>query len=354
MKRILVTGGAGFIGTHTCYVLLNKGYKLIVLDSFVNSSPSALEAVINLINIENPSLIPDIKIIKGDIRDNILLNQIFANSKKEGFPIQAVIHFAGLKSVSESIIRPLDYWDVNVSGSINLFRAMSVHNCKTIVFSSSATIYSKSSKTPFIETSPITPENPYGFTKTSVEQILRNLFESSFSKEWKVINLRYFNPVGAHPSGDIGEDPINTPNNLFPYVSQVAVGKLKFLNIYGDDWPTPDGTGIRDYIHIMDLAEAHSSSLDLLLNNEPKFLDLNIGTGKGTSVFELVNIFESTNNCKVPYRVVNRRQGDIPISIANNQLALTSLNWFPVRSLEDMCRDGFHWQTKNPSGFNKP
>ena len=350
MKTIFVTGGAGFIGSHTCLVLLENGYNLIVLDSFVNSSPVALERVYKLFKEGNPIKNNTLKVIKGDLRSQELLENIFEDLKKKNNQIDAVIHFAGLKSVAESIKYPLRYWDVNVIGSINLFKIMSKYQCKTIVFSSSATIYGKNAINPINEDAEINPLNPYGNTKYVVEKMLEELFISSL-KNWKISILRYFNPVGAHYSGKLGEDPLNTPNNLFPYISQVAVGRRKILKIFGNNWPTNDGTGVRDYIHVMDLAEGHHASLDYLFSNKPQIIKLNLGTGIGTSVLEFVMTFQEVNNCSIFYEFVDRRPGDIGITIANNKLAKKYLNWFPSRDLEDICRDGWCWQKGNPYGY---
>lgn len=288
--------------------------------------------------------------ISGDIRDYKFLKKLFFESKLNGKPIEAVIHFAGLKAVEESVENPLLYWDVNVGGSINLLRVMDEFRCRTIVFSSSATIYAPKTDELLKEDSDIAPLNPYGQTKAAIEQILSDLFQHT-DQQWRIANLRYFNPIGAHQSGEIGESPLGKPNNLFPYISQVAVGARDILNIFGNDWPTPDGTGIRDYIHVMDLAEAHHAALEYLLDNESILTNLNIGTGKGTSVLELINTFINVNDCKVPYTFCNRRLGDVPVSVANNELAIKTLNWHPKRSLEDICRDGWKWQMLNPQGY---
>ncbi len=351
MKSILVTGGTGFIGSHTCLCLLERGYFINIIDSNINSSPVVLKKIKEIIstkkinNFENK-----LEFFKGDIRDINFLRKVFSVSHQNNRPIEAVIHFAGLKSVEESIKYPLSYWDVNVFGSICLFSVMEENNCKTIVFSSSATVYGNPDSNPIKESFFIKPQNPYGQTKGTVETILENIFNSA-KGEWKVANLRYFNPIGAHYSGAIGEDPKNIPNNLFPFICRVALGKYKKLKIFGKDWPTSDGTGVRDYIHVMDLAEAHISSLEFLSNNESKFLNLNIGTGKGTSVLELVNAFKKINKVDIPCEFVKRRLGDVSEVVADNSLALKILDWKPTRNLEDMCKDGWNWQFKNPSGY---
>ena len=347
-KKILVTGGAGFIGSHTCLLLLEKGYEIIVLDSFVNSDKKSIARVIEL-NRKKFQNAGFIKLICGDIRDEKVLDKIFAESELDK-PIEAVIHFAGLKAVKESVMNPLIYWDVNVNGSIKLFSVMKKFNCRTIVFSSSATIYGISDDKPISETATINPTNPYGNTKASIELLLNNIFKSD-SKSWRIANLRYFNPIGAHQSGLIGESPVGIPNNLFPYITQVASSKIARLNIFGNNWPTIDGTGVRDYIHVMDLAEGHIAALDFLLGSKAQIINLNLGTGKGTSVLELIKCFEAVNNIKIPYNIVARREGDIGTVIADNSLALSSLNWSPKRSLEEMCLDGWKWQKLNPKGY---
>ena len=350
MKTILVTGGSGFIGSHTCLALLGNGYEILVLDSNINSSPIAIRRVNELHNQIDKSAENKVSLIKGDIRDYKLLNDIFITSRLTNKPIQAVIHFAGLKSVEESINSPLSYWDVNVGGSINLFRSMEENNCRTIVFSSSATIYASIFNSKLTEDSEIRPVNPYGNTKMSVENILGDIYKHT-SKNWRISNLRYFNPVGAHHSGELGEDPFGKPSNLFPYITQVASGRHEKLYIFGNDWPTSDGTGERDYIHVMDLAEAHCAALKYLFEQDRKLINLNIGTGKGTTVLELLTAFENVNGCKVPYSFSARRPGDVPRSVACNELAISTLKWNPTRNLEDICRDGWKWQINNPYGY---
>ena len=261
-----------------------------------------------------------------------------------------MIHFAGLKSVNESINNPIEYWDNNVLGSLNLFRVMDKYNCKTIVFSSSANIYAKSNDNRKLkENSEIKPNNPYGETKAAIEKILFNLSQSSNS-QWRIANLRYFNPIGAHFSGLIGENPNGIPSNIFPFITQVAAKRIEFLNIFGNDWSTHDGTGVRDYIHIMDLAEGHVSALEYLFK-EKKVVNLNLGTGKGTSVLDLINTFKKVNKIDLPYKIKGRRDGDLGYVVANNSLAQSLLNWKPSRSLDEMCKDGWNWQLKNPYGF---
>ena len=348
--RVLVTGGAGFIGSHTCLALLEKGYEVIVIDSYVNSDKKSLQRVIDILKTNNRIENFDIDIAKVDIRDEKLLDKLFSKYKNLGKPIQSVIHFAGRKSVKESVINPLLYWDVNVNGSINLFRVMDKYNCRKIVFSSSATIYGISNNKPLNENAEIKPINPYGRTKVAIENILNDIYNSQPDK-WKIANLRYFNPIGAHDSGMIGEDPIGIPNNIFPYINQVASGILDEFTIFGNDWPTLDGTCIRDYIHVMDLAEGHISTLKYLEESNKNIININLGTGLGTSVLELIDIFEKANNIKIPKNFASRRIGDSCSLIADNSFALTCLEWSPKRDLEQMCLDGWKWQSLNPEGY---
>ena len=278
------------------------------------------------------------------------MNLLFLKAKEKGKPIEGVIHLAGLKSVEESIKKPLVYWENNVFGTMNLLKIMKKFDCKTIVFSSSATIYGVVSSDPIDEKCIINPNNPYGQTKASIEFMLKGIFESSKDK-WRIANLRYFNPIGAHESGLIGENPSDVPNNLFPIICNVAQGKFGELKIFGNDWPTLDGTGVRDYIHVMDLAEAHTRALDFLFSNKAQLIDLNIGTGIGTSVLELIEKFSKVNNCSVPFSYSERRQGDAPVVIANNNKAISVLNWKPKRNLEEMCKNGWEWKKNNPLGY---
>ena len=348
MSTILVTGGAGFIGSHTCLLLLKKGYKLVVLDSLINSSEISLkrisEIVFNEVNNEK------IKFIKGDIRDKNLLESIFNEAQLNDNKFDGVIHFAGLKAVGESVKYPLEYWDSNVNGSLTLFKVMDKYDCRTIVFSSSATVYDKTENNQFLnEKSKIYPSNPYGETKLAIEKILFNLFKSS--SKWRIINLRYFNPIGAHKSGLIGENPSGIPNNIFPFITQVGLKKIEQLEVFGNDWDTYDGTGVRDYIHVMDLAEGHIAALEYLFKSEKENININLGTGIGTSVFDLINIFKKVNNIDLPIKIVGRRDGDVGFVVANNTLAKSLLNWKPLFTLDDMCRDGWNWQKNNPNGF---
>ncbi len=348
MRNILVTGGAGFIGSHTCLSLLKSGFNLVVLDSFVNSSPESLRRVSNL--VQNDEGLVRLKVIRGDIRDISIVREIFSNQINIGKPIDAVIHFAGLKSVANSFQSPLSYWDVNVNGTRILLSAMKEFKCFTLVFSSSATVYGNSDVIPIPETADLKPINPYGQTKVAIENMLTDLYYSSLNI-FKFAFLRYFNPVGAHPSGLIGEDPLGDPENLFPYISQVAIGRKLSLKVFGDDWDTYDGTPIRDYIHVMDLAEGHILALNYLNENKPQIFKVNLGSGIGYSVFDVINAFEKATNCKVLYEIKGRRSGDVGINLANISLAKNKLGWVPKRSLSESCIDGWNWQVNNPKGY---
>lgn len=345
MKRILITGGCGFIGSHTCLTLLERNYELWVVDSLVNSSPISLERVKKISTSS-----ANIYFFKGDLRDINFIREVFYKAKKDDKPICGVIHFAGLKAVDESILKPIKYWETNVNGTINLLSVMQENNCKTIVFSSSATIYKVKDNIPLKESSEIKSINPYGNTKIVVENLLKDLFKSS-PNEWRISCLRYFNPIGAHSSGLIGEDPLSKPRNVFPLIMQVGIGRIEKLQIYGNDWHTLDGTGVRDYIHVSDLAEGHILVLELLLKARPQIINLNLGTSKGTSVLELIKIFEQVNKVKIPYEYVKRREGDNCTVVADNSKAVSLLKWTPKKSLSDMCIDGWKWQTSNPKGY---
>tara|TARA_B100000886_G_C20419560_1_gene490873 strand:- start:175 stop:1227 length:1053 start_codon:yes stop_codon:yes gene_type:complete len=350
MKTLLVTGGCGFIGSHTCLSLLEKNFNVIVVDSNINSKKIALDRIIDIGNLENKKYANRLSFIKGDIRDYSILDSIFSNATLNEKPIEGVIHFAGLKAVEESVKDPLLYWDNNLCGSINLFKVMQKYKCLNIVFSSSATLYGNSSKKLIPENEILVPCNTYGNTKLGIENILKELFVSS-DGNWKIANLRYFNPIGAHPSGLIGENPSNLPNNLFPFICKVASGEIKELRIYGNDWDTPDGTCIRDFIHVMDLADAHIEAINYLFANTPEVLNLNIGTGLGTSVLDLVKTFTEVNQVDIPFVFTNRRKGDAKMVVADNKLAIKKLNWLPIRNLKDMCLDGWRWQKNNQDGF---
>lgn len=346
MTQILITGGAGFIGSHTCLVLLEAGHQLVVLDNFANSSPEALKRVARL---AGPAAAGCLQVIEGDIRDPADLERAFAAGVAAGAPIQAVIHFAGLKAVGESVAEPLRYWDVNVTGSQQLLAAMVKHGCRTLVFSSSATLYGYPDSVPIPETAPIRPINPYGHTKAAVERMLADLVASEAG--WRIASLRYFNPVGAHPSGCIGEDPNGIPNNLFPFISQVAVGRREQVQVFGGDWPTPDGTGVRDYIHVMDLAEGHLAALEAMLAGGDQLLTLNLGSGQGHSVLEVIEAFAAACGHPIPYVMASRREGDAAITVADPAEAQRQLGWQTRRSLKDICCDGWLWQSSNPNGY---
>lgn len=337
MAALLITGGAGFIGSHLCVLLLQLGHRLVVLDDFSNSSPEALRRVEELAGAP-------LQLIKGDIRDPAALERAFSAAA-----IEAVIHLAGCKAVGESVADPLRYWDVNVGGSVRLLAAMRQAGCRTIVFSSSATLYGFTSVVPIPESAPVAPVNPYGETKAAVERLLADVAASE--PGWRVALLRYFNPCGAHPSGRIGEDPGGLPNNLFPFVSQVAIGRWPFLRVFGGDWPTVDGTGVRDYIHVMDLADGHRAALEVLLAEAPQRLTLNLGSGEGHSVLEVVRAYERASGRPIAYRIEERRPGDVAVSVADPALAAERLGWRTARGLEAICRDGWAWQSANPAGY---
>ena len=352
MGKILVTGGAGFLGSHTSLSLINKGYKVIIIDSLKNSSPIALERVADICRVNGFESNKSLKFIKADLRDYSILKNLFDKAQQDGESIDGVIHFAGLKAVGESVNNPIEYWDANLKSSINLLKAMDAYNCKNIVFSSSATIYGYNKNSLIHENDKIAPINPYGNTKAVIEIFLNDVFKSNPSK-WSIANLRYFNPIGAHPSGLIGENPNGIPNNIFPFILKVASGEIDRLHIFGNNWPTHDGTCIRDYIHVMDLAEGHIRVLEYLFSNNKQIVNINLGTGKGTSVKELVETFQRTNNLKVPYLFSERREGDIAKVVADISYAESLLNWKPSLNLDNMCIDGWKWQSLNPSGFKK-
>lgn len=343
-NKILVTGGAGYIGTHTCIALHEAGYDMVVYDNLSNSSREAINRVSTLIG-------QPIEFIEGDIRDAESLRQVFSSHHFFG-----VIHFAGLKAVGESVAKPLLYYNNNVSGTITLLEVMSEYDVKNLIFSSSATVYGDPETLPIDENSTRSCTNPYGQSKLAVEHILEDLAVSDES--WNLIPLRYFNPVGAHPSGQIGEDPNDIPNNLMPYISQVAVGKLPKLSIFGNDYPTIDGTGVRDYIHVTDLAAGHVAALNYLqqktssdINRSVGFLPINLGSGKGSSVLELVTAFTKVTEQSVPYQFSARRAGDIASCYASADKAKALLNWQAELSITDMCQDTWRWQSMNPNGY---
>ena len=350
MNSVLVTGGAGYIGSHTCLLLLEKNYKVFVIDSFINSSINSLLRIKEMalkLNFNKDNLL----IYSGDIRDKFILKKIFNDAKSLGKPIKAVIHFAALKSVKDSILNPQKYFDNNVNGTINLIDIMNENNCRTIVFSSSATVYGELHDLPIKEDSKCIPTNPYGKTKFLIENYLNKKFSDCIG-EWRIICLRFFNPIGAHFSGNIGESSKEYANNIFPIINNVAKKLQSELKIYGNNWPTKDGTTIRDYVHVMDVADGHFRALDYLFRNDPIYLNLNIGTGKGTSVLELVKTFEEVTKIEIPFKFVDRREGDVAYLVANNQLSRSILNWNPQRDICEMCVDGWHWNRLNPRGFD--
>jgi len=334
--NILVTGGAGYIGSHTCVDLLVNGYEVIVVDNLCNSKEESLRRVQELTG-------RSLRFYKVDMLDGKNLRSIFSENQ-----VDAVIHFAGLKAVGESVNIPLQYFHNNVSGTITLLEVMKDQGVHNIVFSSSAVVYGDVKVVPIIEDFPLSVLNPYGRTKLMIEDIMRDL--SHAEPVWNIAILRYFNPVGAHPSGRIGEDPNGVPNNLAPYVAQVAVGKRPYVRVWGNDYPTPDGTGIRDYIHIMDLAAGHIKALEKLAQN-PGLVTYNLGTGRGYSVMEMIAAFEKTCQHKIPYKVMERRPGDAAISYADPSKANRELKWYTQRTLEDMCADTWRWQSQNPDGY---
>ncbi|TLT05296.1 UDP-glucose 4-epimerase GalE [Aliarcobacter cibarius] len=336
---ILITGGAGYIGSHTLIELNESGYNFIVYDNLSNSNIEAIKRVEKIIN-------KPIIFIEGDIRDSKKLDEVFSN-----YNIASVIHFAGLKAVGESVEKPLTYYDNNVVGTIRLLECMKKYNCKSIVFSSSATVYGNPISNPIDESFSVgATTNPYGTSKYMIERILEDLYISDNS--FKIVILRYFNPVGAHESGIIGEDPNGIPNNLMPFISQTAVGKREYLNVFGSDYDTHDGTGIRDYIHVVDLANAHVKAIDYINKNlDDNLLKVNLGTGIGYSVLDMVNAFEKASNKKVPYKLVDRRAGDIATCYANPIKAYEVLGWKAEKTLEDMCVDSYKWQNNNPDGY---
>ena len=333
---VLVTGGAGYIGSHTCIALDAAGFDFVVFDNLCNSSIESLNRVEKLIG-------KSVKFEHGDIRNRNDLESVFSK-----YNIDSVIHFAGLKAVGESVEKPLEYYDNNVNGTVVLCEIMQKNNCKKIVFSSSATVYGDPHTTPIKEDFPLSATNPYGRSKLFIEEILRDVFVSD--KEWKVVLLRYFNPVGAHKSGIIGEDPNGIPNNLMPFISQTAVGKREALSVFGNDYDTHDGTGVRDYIHVVDLADGHVKALEKIANLDD-VLTVNLGTGNGYSVLDMVNAFERASGKKVPFVIAPRRAGDIAKCYADPSYAKEMLDWEAKRGIDEMCEDTWRWQSNNPDGY---
>jgi UDP-glucose 4-epimerase len=335
---ILVTGGAGYIGSHTCVELLNAGNEVIVVDNFSNSKPESLKRVKEITGKE-------FSFYEVDLLDRQALAKVFEENE-----IDAVIHFAGLKAVGESVSIPLHYYHNNITGTLMLCQVMQEFNVKNLVFSSSATVYGMPEKMPISEDFPLSTTNPYGSTKLMIEQILKDLYVADNS--WSIALLRYFNPIGAHESGRIGEDPNGIPNNLMPYITQVSVGKLKELQVFGNDYSTVDGTGVRDYIHVVDLAVGHLKALEKVLETNGVEA-YNLGTGTGYSVLQLVSAFEKASGNKVPYKIVERRPGDVAVCYADPAKASIELGWEAKRGIEEMCLDSWRWQEKNPQGYEE-
>ena len=336
--RILVTGGAGYIGSHTSVDLLETGYDLTVIDNLANSKAEALQRVQRLTG-------KTLDFYQVDLLDTDALSAAFA-----AHPVDAVIHFAAYKAVGESVAKPLEYYQNNVAGTINLLDVMRKHNCKNLVYSSSCTVYGEPKVVPITEDHPTAAaESPYGWTKLMTEQIMRDLHHSD--PAWNIILLRYFNPVGAHPSGNMGEDPNGVPNNLMPYITQVAIGRLPELRIFGSDYPTVDGTGVRDYIHVVDLANAHVRAVQKL-DEKPGLVAYNLGTGQGSSVLQVVAAFEQATGVKIPYKLMPRRPGDVTAAYADPTKAERELAWRAELDLLDICRDGWRWQQQNPQGYD--
>lgn len=334
---VLVTGGMGYIGSHTCVELLKLGMDVVIVDNLTNSSPEAMKRV-EAITGRKPVF------YEQDVRDEEKLSAVFA-----AHAIDCVIHFAGLKAVGESVEKPMLYYDNNLNSTLTLCRVMEKHGVKRLIFSSSATVYSGDNEMPLTESSRTgNCTNPYGWTKYFGEQILRDIVRAD--PEWSVVQLRYFNPVGAHESGAIGEDPKGIPNNLMPYISQVAVGRLDHLSVFGDDYPTPDGTGVRDYIHVVDLAKGHVAAINYLMSHTGEEI-FNLGTGTGYSVLDMIHAFEEANGAKVPYEIAARRPGDLAVCYADPKKSAQVLGWKAELGLTDMCRDSFRWQSQNPKGY---
>ena len=336
MKKILVTGGAGYIGSHTCVELLNEGREIVVVDNFSNSKMESLNRVKQITG-------KDFMVYNSDVCDKDSLERIFNEQD-----IESVIHFAGYKAVGESVSIPLEYYRNNIDSTLTLCTVMQAHGVKKLVFSSSATVYGIPLEVPIKEDAPLWCTNPYGWTKRMIEQILQDLYCSD--NEWSIVLLRYFNPIGAHESGMIGEDPNGIPNNLLPFITQVAIGRREKLQVFGDDYPTIDGTGVRDYIHVVDLAIGHCKAINYAKSSRGAN-PINLGTGKGYSVLEIVDAFEKASGKKVPYEIVERRPGDIAVCYADTTKALAILGWHSIKTLNQMCTDSWRWQSLNPNGY---
>lgn len=338
MGKILVTGGTGFIGSHTCVALTNAGYPVVVMDNLSNSKVEAI-ARIEMITGKH------VRFYRTDMRDEADLEQIFEDNK-----IDAVIHFAGMKAVGESVEKPLEYYENNVSGTLTLLRVMRKYGCRTMIFSSSATVYGSQNPVPYREEMPTSATNPYGYTKVMIEQILRDVCAAD--PNFTAVALRYFNPIGAHMSGLLGENPNGIPNNLVPYIAKVAVGTLEKVHVFGNDYPTPDGTGVRDYIHVVDLARGHVAAIDYMQTHKGENV-FNLGTGIGYSVLDMVHAFERVTGKKIPYEITARRPGDLATVYASPDKSAELLGWKAQYNLDDMCRDTWAWQTKNPMGYGE-
>ena len=337
--KVLVTGGTGYIGSHTCVELLNEGYDVVVIDNLCNSNPKSLDRVKHITG-------KDLRFYEGDVRDEALLRKIFTENE-----IDCVIHFAGLKAVGESVAQPWRYYDNNLNSTLVLTKVMGEFGVKRIIFSSSATVYTADNEMPLRENSRTgNCTNPYGWTKYMTEQILSGM--SVADKEWSIVLLRYFNPIGAHKSGRIGEDPRGIPNNLMPYITQVAIGRREFLSVYGNDYDTHDGTGVRDYIHVVDLARGHVAAVRYASKNDGCEV-FNLGTGTGYSVLDMVKAFNEANGLELPYKIVDRRPGDLATCYADPAKSAEVLGWKAERGLQEMCRDSWNWQSKNPKGFEE-
>ena len=337
--KLLITGGAGYIGSHTCVELLAAGHEVVIVDNLCNSSAEAVRRVEKIAG-------QPVRFYEKDILDEAGLAAVFEAERPE-----AVIHFAALKAVGESVAKPLAYYRNNITGTLTLLKVMDAHDVRTIVFSSSATVYGDPATVPIREDFPLSATNPYGQTKLMNEQILRDLHRAD--NRWRVALLRYFNPVGAHKSGLIGEDPAGIPNTLTPYITQVAMGKRECLNVFGNDYDTPDGTGVRDYIHVVDLAQGHVAAVEKLSTMDGGVLTVNLGTGRGYSVLEMVHMFEEVSGRPIPYKIVDRRPGDIATCYADPSLAYELLGWKAKRGLREMCEDSWRWQSQNPNGYRE-
>ncbi len=334
--NLLITGGAGYIGSHTVVRLLESGYDVVIVDNYMNSKPEVIKRIERITEKR-------IKVYEVDLRDSVALEQVFCENHFDG-----VIHFAGLKAVGESVDFPLDYYDNNVVGTLVLLKVMEKCQVQNIVFSSSATVYGDKNQSPLVETMPLSTTNPYGTTKWMIEEMIKDVTYAN--PNWSAVNLRYFNPIGAHPSGMIGEDPNGIPNNLMPYITQVAIGKRDYLSVFGNDYDTIDGTGVRDYIHVMDLAEGHLKAFDYTLKHKGCHV-FNLGTGKGHSVLEVIRFFEKATKTQIPYQIEKRRPGDIATCYASVNKAEKDLKWKAKFDMFKMCEDAWRWQSKNPNGF---